>query len=79
MPAQRFGLKKRGAIRAGAFADLVVFDPSTIDDRTTYTEPTREPAGIDYVMINGQMVVDHGSYDSKKLPGQVIRKGAANA
>ena len=79
LPAQRFGLKKRGVIRAGAFADLVVFDPSTIDDRTTYTEPTREPAGIDYVMINGQVVVDHGRFDSAKLAGQVIRKGAANA
>jgi N-acyl-D-aspartate/D-glutamate deacylase len=66
-------------IREGAFADLVVFDAATIDDRTSYTEPTREPAGIDYVMINGQVVVDHGRYDSTQLPGQVIRKGAANA
>ena len=57
----------------------MVFDAATIDDRTTYTEPTQGPAGIDYVMINGQVVVDHGRYDSKKLPGQVIRKGAANA
>jgi N-acyl-D-amino-acid deacylase len=79
LPAQRFGLKKRGAIRAGAFADLVVFDPTTIDDQTTYAEPTREPAGIDYVMINGQVVVDHGRFDAKKLAGQVIRKGGANA
>jgi N-acyl-D-amino-acid deacylase len=79
LPAQRFGLKKRGTIREGAFADLVVFDPMTIDDKTTYTEPTREPAGIDYVMINGQVVVDHGRFDAKTLAGQVIRRGAANA
>ena len=79
LPAQRFGLRKRGIIRDGAFADLVVFDAATIDDRTTYTEPTREPAGIDLVMINGQVVVDHGRFDATKLPGQVIRRGAANA
>ena len=79
LPAQRFGLKKRGIIREGAFADLVIFDPATIDDRTTYTTPTQEPAGIDYVMINGQIVVDQGRFDVQKLHGQVLRKGAANA
>jgi N-acyl-D-amino-acid deacylase len=79
LPAQRFGLRKRGVIREGAYADLVVFDAARIDDRTTYAEPTREPAGIDYVVINGQVVVDHGRFDSKQLPGQVIRKGGANA
>lgn len=79
LPAQRFGLKKRGVIREGACADLVVFDAATIDDRTTYTEPTNEPVGIDYVIINGQVVVDHGRFESNKLPGQVIRRGAANA
>jgi N-acyl-D-amino-acid deacylase len=79
LPAQRFGLKRRGLLRQGAFADIVVFDAATIDDRTTYTNPTNEPVGIDYVMINGEVVVDHGKFDSTKLPGQVIRRGAANA
>lgn len=79
LPAQRFGLRHRGILRRGAYADLVVFDPITIGDRATYTAPTQEPVGIDYVLINGQVVVDHGELILGTLAGQVIRKGGANA
>jgi N-acyl-D-amino-acid deacylase len=79
LPAQRFGLRQRGTIRRGAFADLVIFDAETIDDRTTYVQPMMEPVGIDYVLINGNVAVDHGRFVEGKLSGQVIRRGGANA
>jgi N-acyl-D-amino-acid deacylase len=79
LPAQRFGLKRRGRIQEGCFADLVIFDPDTIDDRTAYTEPAQEPNGIDYVLVNGTLVVDHGRFDEGKLAGQVLRRGSGGS
>ena len=77
--AERFNLKHRGHIREGMFADITVFDPDAIDDTTTYSEPTRAPWGIEYVLINGEVVVDQGQYRPERLAGQVIRRGASNA
>lgn len=86
-PANRFVASFLGRLPMNFFSgsvemrgDAVVFRNADllVADRTTYTEPTREPAGIDYVMINGRVVVDHGRFDSTQLPGQVIRKGGAN-
>ncbi len=53
LPASVFGLKDRGLVKAGAFADLVVFDPATIQDRATYGEPRQAAAGIREVFVNG--------------------------
>ncbi len=77
--AERFNLKHRGYLKEGMFADITVFDPETVDDMTTYTQPTQPPRGIEWVLINGQVVVDQGRYHPEKLAGQVIRRGAANA
>src|SRR5215470_2696422 len=58
MPAARLGLSDRGVVRAGAVADLVVFDPATVKDESTYPDPHRYPSGIPYVVVNGHVAVD---------------------
>ena len=58
MPAARVGLSDRGVLRAGAFADITVFDPRTVRDRATFEEPNQYPEGIEYVLVNGQVEVD---------------------
>jgi N-acyl-D-aspartate/D-glutamate deacylase len=60
MPAQRLGLKDRGLLRAGAAADVTMFDPATVRDESTYADPHRYPVGIPYVIVNGAVVVDAG-------------------
>jgi N-acyl-D-amino-acid deacylase len=60
MPAARLGLSDRGVVRAGAVADLVVFDPATVKDESTYPDPHRYPSGIPYVVVNGHVAVDGG-------------------
>ena len=69
----RFGIRDRGLIRAGAAADLVLFDPDTVADRATYQEPDQYPVGIEYVLINGVPVVERGEYSRQKC-GQVLRR-----
>jgi N-acyl-D-amino-acid deacylase len=71
MPAAKLGLKDRGTIKEGHFADLVVFDPAQISDKATYTEPEQYPVGIDYVLVNGKVVIDHGRHTGA-LPGRVL-------
>jgi N-acyl-D-aspartate/D-glutamate deacylase len=58
MAAQRIGLRERGLVQPGFFADLTVFDPATVKDESTYPEPHRYPTGIPYVVVNGTIVVD---------------------
>ena len=58
-PARRFGLRKRGRIENGYFADAVVFDPDRIIDTATYDDPRQYPVGIPFVIVNGQVAVDH--------------------
>lgn len=57
-PAARVGLKGRGRIRVGAYADVTVFDPTRVRDLATFDEPNRYPEGISYVLVNGQLEVD---------------------
>jgi N-acyl-D-aspartate/D-glutamate deacylase len=71
-PAQKLGLADRGVIREGCRADLVVFDPATVEDRASYREPLCYPAGIEYVLVNGKVVVEAGDQTSAR-PGRVIR------
>ena len=58
-PAQRFGLTKRGRIEKGHYADVVVFDAERIIDNATYDDPRQFPTGIPFVVVNGQVAVDH--------------------
>lgn len=60
IPAERFGLVDRGAVRVGAFADLVVFDPATVADRATFAEPRQTPIGINHVYVAGRPIVAEG-------------------
>lgn len=71
-PAARVGLKDRGLLREGMFADVVVFDPKTVIDRATFESPNQYPVGIEYVLVNGQVSVDKGRRTSA-LAGQVLR------
>jgi N-acyl-D-aspartate/D-glutamate deacylase len=71
MPAAKLGLKDRGIIRSGAFADLVVFDADRILDKATYAEPEQYPVGIDYVLVNGRVVIDHDRHMGA-LPGKFL-------
>jgi N-acyl-D-amino-acid deacylase len=73
IPALRFGLEKRGRLEAGFYADLVVFDPDKIADRATWVEPHQYPVGVEYVIVNGQVVVEHNEHTGR-LPGKILRK-----
>ncbi|MET0793099.1 MAG: D-aminoacylase [Polyangiaceae bacterium] len=61
LPCERFGLRERGLIKDGFFADLVLFDPHSISDRATYADPKQSPLGIDLVMVNGRVAAEGGS------------------
>ncbi len=70
-PATRMRLTDRGLIREGMWADVVVFDYEAIQDQATWDEPVRYPVGLDYVLVNGEVVVDHGQHTGAR-PGQVL-------
>ena len=71
--AAKFGLKDRGLVRAGAFADLVLFDPVRIIDRGTFEDPKRLPEGIRAVFVNGKKAVDKGAVTGMRT-GRVLRR-----
>ncbi len=71
MPAGRVGIRDAGLISQGKRADIVIFDPETIMDMATYIKPHQYPLGLDYVFVNGEIVVDHGKITGRK-PGQII-------
>ena len=74
MPAARLGLRDRGRVAEGAFADLVVFDPATVADRGTFEAPHQYPVGIDVVLVNGVVAVDAGRFVDTRA-GRVLRRG----
>jgi N-acyl-D-amino-acid deacylase len=72
LPAQRLRLTDRGVLKAGMWADIVIFDPATVRDLATFDNPNRLSQGMEYVLVNGVPVID----DSKMtgaLPGKVLR------
>ncbi|WP_419787058.1 N-acyl-D-amino-acid deacylase family protein [Pseudodesulfovibrio sp.] len=74
-PAGTFGIEKRGLLAPGNYADLVLFNPDTVLDKGTYTDPRQHPDGIEMVMVNG--VIVHGQSASLPTtpPGKVLRLG----
>ena len=74
-PASVLGLTDRGTLKVGNWADITIFDPNTVIDKGTFTDPIQFPDGIAYVIVNGQVAVDHGKHTGA-LNGQVIRHKA---
>jgi N-acyl-D-aspartate/D-glutamate deacylase len=71
-PAARLGLRDRGLLRDGYVADVVAFDPARVRSNATYDDPRRFPEGIEYVLVNGELVVDRGRHTSAR-PGRMLR------
>lgn len=76
LPAERFGIPGRGRLVRGYGADVVVFDAQTVADRSTWAQPYLAPAGIDWVLVNGEVVIAHGR-PTGRLPGRVLRRRGA--
>jgi N-acyl-D-amino-acid deacylase len=72
LPASRLRLNDRGVLKAGMWADIVVFDPEVITDRSTFSAPNQLSVGMQWVFVNGVPVVADGAATSA-LPGQVLR------
>jgi len=72
-PAKKIGLKKRGLLKKGNFADITVFNPKTVIDRATFENPFQYPEGIEYVIVNGKIAIDKGKYTGK-MAGRILRK-----
>jgi N-acyl-D-aspartate/D-glutamate deacylase len=71
--AARLGLRDRGVLREGAFADLVAFDPTTVADDATYEQPSRHPVGIQHVVVNGRVAVLDGQETGERA-GRLLRR-----
>lgn len=71
-PAARMRLEARGLLRPGMYADITIFDLENLQDLATYENPATFPRGIDYVLVNGQVVLDKGRHTGAR-PGQVLR------
>lgn len=69
--AERFGLTDRGVIREGAWADLVLFDANVVIDKASFLDPHRYPEGIQYVFVNGEIVIENRQHTGA-LPGKVL-------
>lgn len=74
LPAEFIGIHDRGFIKEGYMADLTVFDPEHIANRSTYVNPKLRPEGIDYVFVNGEIVMDHNVLTANR-PGRVLLHG----
>jgi N-acyl-D-amino-acid deacylase len=72
LPAQRMRLIDRGVMKAGMWADVVVFDPAAVRDLATFDNPNQLSQGMDYVLVNGVLVIDQGKMTGAK-PGKVLR------
>jgi N-acyl-D-amino-acid deacylase len=73
LPAQRLGLHDRGVLRPGLKADLVLFDPASVADRATYTDPWQYPVGIEHVFVNGRHTISGGRHLGTRS-GSVLRR-----
>ena len=74
-PAWRLNLKQRGIIKENYHADITIFNPQTIIDKATFENPHQYAQGIEFVIVNGQLVVDNGIH-KKITPGKVLRRSS---
>ena len=79
LTAETFRIPERGLVREGYYADVIVFDPNTVADRSTYEQPELLAVGMKYVIVNGKIAVENGAYNGA-LAGRALRKtpGATN-
>ncbi len=75
-PAQRLGIPDRGILRDGFRPDVVIFDPATVKTHATKDDPKHYPVGINYVIVNGRVVIENGE-NTGDLPGRALRRGHA--
>ena len=73
LPASNLGIARRGQIKEGYFADLVVFDPQTIQDHATFEKPMQYATGVSQVFVNGVQVIRDGEHTGAK-PGRALRR-----
>ena len=73
LPATVFGMHDRGVLREGAAADILIFDPAKVVEKSTYVDPHHHAEGMTYVLVNGVVVVDNGKF-TDALPGKVLRR-----
>jgi len=71
--AQKLRLEDRGLIREGMWADITIFNTNKIMDKATFFNPHQYPEGIEYVMVNGKIVIEKGEH-TKEMPGKVLRR-----
>jgi N-acyl-D-amino-acid deacylase len=71
--AAKLGIRDRGLLRAGAYADLTLFDPVRVTDKATYTQPFQYSEGVEYVVVNGQVVLAKGKHTGAR-PGKAVRR-----
>ncbi|MGH2610370.1 MAG: amidohydrolase family protein, partial [Tepidiformaceae bacterium] len=76
LPADNLGLKDRGRLEAGRFADLLVFDPATVADRATYDDPHQYAVGVRDVVVNGQFALRDGDF-AGNYPGRALKASAS--
>ena len=78
LPAQILGVRDRGQLRDGFAADVVVFDPATVGETNSFEKPKSYAKGVDYVLVNGAVVIDKGVHTRAK-PGRALRSSAAQS
>jgi N-acyl-D-amino-acid deacylase len=72
-PAEKFGIKKRGSLKIGNYADVTIIDPKTIADLATYENPYQYAKGVNWVVVNGKVAMENGKFNGNRN-GEVIRK-----
>nr|NIU39585.1 amidohydrolase family protein [Candidatus Bathyarchaeota archaeon]NIV44300.1 amidohydrolase family protein [Candidatus Bathyarchaeota archaeon] len=73
LPARKLGLKERGLIKEGMYADIAIFNPEIILDKATYADPHQYPEGVEYVVVNGKMIISKKEHIGA-LAGKALRK-----
>jgi N-acyl-D-amino-acid deacylase len=71
--ASKLGLRDRGQLRPGDFADVAIFDPAKVIDKSTYAAPFAYNEGIEFVIVNGRVVLDGGKHTGE-MPGRALRR-----
>ena len=74
LPAEQMQIKERGLIKEGYYADITIFNPQTVKSNVTFTKSFVHSEGIEYVIINGKVVLDRGNYNSEAFAGKVLRR-----